>query len=196
MELAHKYNPVAAEGLILRQRNCSKRTNHSTIAGSPDRIFNCTWGFKMRVVLRLSILTLLLFVPAWSFADSAHQNGGTNISFTVSMPQPHTHLFEVEMRITEHGATYINENVLSMPVWTPGSYMVREFSRHVQDFSPVDASGRPLPWEKINKNSWRIKTNNARDVRVRYRVYANELTVRTSELNSDHAFWNNTSLLM
>ncbi len=112
------------------------------------------------------------------------------------MPQPHTHLFEVEMRITEHGATYVNENVLSMPVWTPGSYMVREFSRHVQDFSPVDASGRPLPWEKINKNSWRVKTNNARDVRIRYRVYANELTVRTSELNSDHAFWNNATLLM
>lgn len=153
-------------------------------------------GFKMRVVLRLCILTLLLLVPAGSFADSGPQNGGTKISFTVSMPQPHTHLFEVEMRIAEHGATYVSENVLIMPVWTPGSYMVREFARHVQDFSPVDASGRPLLWEKINKNSWRVKTNNARDVRVRYRVYANELTVRTSELNSDHAFWNNTTLLM
>jgi predicted metalloprotease with PDZ domain len=53
-----------------------------------------------------------------------------------------------------------------------------------------------LPWEKINKNSWRIKTNNGRDIRVKYLVYANELTVRTNELNSDHAFWNNAALLM
>jgi predicted metalloprotease with PDZ domain len=53
-----------------------------------------------------------------------------------------------------------------------------------------------LPWEKINKNSWRIKKGSAHEIRVRYLVYANELTVRTNELNSDHAFWNNAALLM
>jgi predicted metalloprotease with PDZ domain len=53
-----------------------------------------------------------------------------------------------------------------------------------------------LSWEKINKNSWRVKTNGVLEWHVTYRVYANELTVRTSELNSDHAFWNNATLLM
>jgi predicted metalloprotease with PDZ domain len=129
-------------------------------------------------------------------ANAGHQDGGTNISFTVSMSKPHTHLLEVEMRIAEFGATAISEDVLVMPVWTPGSYLIREFERHVQNFSAVDASGRALPWEKINKNSWRIRTNNAREIRVKYLVYANELTVRTNELNSDHAFWNNAALLM
>ncbi|HEY8205493.1 MAG TPA: PDZ domain-containing protein [Pyrinomonadaceae bacterium] len=141
------------------------------------------------------IAFVLLFASA-SFARTGGQNGGTKISFTVSMSKPQTHLLEVEMRISEQGATFVSEDVLVMPVWTPGSYLIREFERHVQDFAATDASGHPLEWEKINKNSWRIKTNNARDVRVTYRVYANELTVRTNEMNSDHAFWNNAALLM
>ena len=83
-----------------------------------------------------------------------------------------------------------------MPVWTPGSYLVREFARHVQDFTATTAAGQPLKWEKINKNTWRIATNGARDWQASYRVYANELSVRTSELNSSHAFWNNANILM
>jgi len=150
----------------------------------------------MRYVIHLLLPGMLLLVTAGPVATAGHQDGGTNISFTVSMSKPYTHLLEVEMRITETGATAVSENVLVMPVWTPGSYLIREFERHVQNFTAVDASGRALSWEKINKNSWRIKTNNAREIRVKYLVYANELTVRTNELNSDHAFWNNAALLM
>ncbi len=50
--------------------------------------------------------------------------------------------------------------------------------------------------QKINKDTWRIVTNGAHDWHASYRVYANELTVRTNELNSGHAFWNNAALLM
>ena len=74
--------------------------------------------------------------------------------------------------------------------------MVREFARHVQDFAAADAAGQPLKWEKTNKDAWRVVTNGAREWHATYRVYANELSVRTSELNSSHAFWNNANLLM
>jgi predicted metalloprotease with PDZ domain len=151
---------------------------------------------KMRYLIRLLLLSTPLLLMTSAVANASHQDGGTNISFTVSMSKPHTHLLEVEMRIIESGATAVSEDVLVMPVWTPGSYLIREFERHVQNFSAVDGSGRALPWEKTNKNSWRIRTNNAREIRVKYLVYANELTVRTNELNSDHAFWNNAALLM
>ncbi len=89
-----------------------------------------------------------------------------------------------------------NETDLIMPAWTPGSYLIREFERNVQDFAARDANGRSLTWTKIDKNTWRVNTNGVRQWRVFYRVYANELTVRTNELNSDHAFWNNAALLM
>lgn len=108
------------------------------------------------------------------------------------MPKPWTHLLEVEMRVRSAPG----DIDLIMPVWTPGSYLVREFERNVQDFAPVDANRKSLQWSKTNKNTWHIQTNGAREVRVTYRVYANELSVRTNELTSDHAFWNNAALLM
>ncbi|MGH9902892.1 MAG: hypothetical protein ACRD68_13875, partial [Pyrinomonadaceae bacterium] len=117
------------------------------------------------------------------------------IAFTVSMPEPHTHLLQVEMRL-RHTGSAAREVDLVMPVWTPGSYLVREYARHVQDFAATDAGGRALSWRKVNKNTWRVQTNDAREWRAIYRVYANELTVRTNELNDRHAFWNNAALLM
>ena len=117
------------------------------------------------------------------------------VEYTVSMPRPHTHLFEVSARLRYPKAAPAAVELV-MPVWTPGSYLVREFGRHVQDFAAGDGAGRALAWAKSDKNTWRVETNGAREVRVRYSVYANELTVRTSELNDRHAFWNNANLLM
>ncbi|MDQ6787711.1 MAG: PDZ domain-containing protein [Acidobacteriota bacterium] len=116
------------------------------------------------------------------------------ISYTVSMSKPWTHLLEVEMRLKS--ATMPDAPEIQMPVWTPGSYLIREYARHVQDFSARDASGSDLAWQKTNKNTWQIAAKGASEIIVRYNVYANELTVRTNELNSDHAFFNNAALLM
>jgi predicted metalloprotease with PDZ domain len=116
------------------------------------------------------------------------------ISYTVSMLKPWTHLLEVEMRL--NWAQMPAKTELKMPVWTPGSYLVREYARHVQDFNATDASGNNLTWEKINKNTWQIDTKGAKQITAKYRVYANELTVRTNELNDEHAFFNNAALLM
>lgn len=117
------------------------------------------------------------------------------ILFTVGMSRPHTHMLEVDIEIKRQ-ADGPTEEVLMFPVWTPGSYLVREFERHVQDFAATDGSGQQLKWEKLNKNSWRINTKGARNWHATYRVYANELSVRTNELNSGHAHWNNAALLM
>ena len=145
-----------------------------------------------RNLIATLVASLLLFV---SLAVNAQaQTAEPNITFTVSMSQPWTHLLEVEMRIRQPAGAESTE--LVMPVWTPGSYLVREFERHVQDFAATDANGRALTWEKTNKNTWRVAAGGAREWKVTYRVYANELTVRTNELNSDHAFWNNAALLM
>src|SRR6185503_13348835 len=134
---------------------------------------------------------LLIFLPLLVGA----QTQPVEISFTVAMPRPHTHLFEVEVAI-KRTADGPQEEQLVMPVWTPGSYLVREFARNVQDFTASSAANQPLKSEKINKNTWRVVTNGAREWHATYRVYANELSVRTSELNSSHAFWNNANLLM
>jgi len=143
-------------------------------------------------------LVVAAFVLSWSIAVSAQDRPADvapDIEYTVSMSKPHTHLLEVEIRISrpkEKAYTFD----LVMPVWTPGSYMVREFARHVQDFKATDHAGKELSWTKLDKNTWRVTTVNSLDWRATYKVYANELSVRTNELNSDHAFWNNAALLM
>ena len=124
----------------------------------------------------------------------AAAQGQPDIQFTVSMPAPHTHLLEVEMRVRD--ARGPAQADLIMPVWTPGSYLVREYARHVQDFAPRDVAGGELAWRKTNKNTWRVETRGVPEWRVSYRVYANELSVRTNELNDRRAMWNNAALLM
>ena len=153
---------------------------------------------RRRLATTFATLLAAALVIASAVAVSAQQKpeaAAPDISYTVSMSKPHTHLLEVEIRI-HAGPVARLESDLVMPVWTPGSYMVREFARHVQDFEATDAAGKALTWTKLNKNTWRIRTLGAGDWRATYRVYANELTVRTNELNSDHAFWNNAALLM
>ena len=139
----------------------------------------------------LCAAALLLVLPVLAAAQAQP----VDIAFTVAMSRPHTHLFDIDVAI-KHTGNSLQQEALVMPVWTPGSYLIREFERNVQDFAVADAAGQPLKWEKTNKNTWRVVTNGAREWHATYRVYANELSVRTSELNSDHAFWNNANLLM
>lgn len=111
------------------------------------------------------------------------------VTYRVAMPQPHSHLFEVEAVFPPAGP----ELVIGLPVWTPGSYLVREYSRHVQDLTVTDTAGAALPFTRLDKRSLRIQAGNA-NVHVRYRVYANELTVRTSHLDGTHGYFNGATL--
>jgi predicted metalloprotease with PDZ domain len=147
-----------------------------------------------RVVALAVLLLLLLIASAAVSAQDNRAGGQPEISFTVSMSKPYTHLLEVEMRL--NAARLPAQVNLVMPVWTPGSYLIREFSRHVQDFAAMDATDRALSWQKINKDTWRVETKGTRDLRVTYRVYANDLSVRTNDLNDQHAYFNNAALLM
>jgi predicted metalloprotease with PDZ domain len=113
------------------------------------------------------------------------------------MPEPHTHLLQVEMRVGGAGGAALPAQLdLVMPVWTPGSYLVREYERNVRDFAASAEAGARLAWAKANKNTWRVRANGARDARVTYAVYSNEFSVRTNEVNDRHAFWNNAPTLM
>src|SRR6185503_18698637 len=115
----------------------------------------------------LCAAALLLLIPILASAQAP-----VEISFIVAMSKPHTHLFDITVAI-KRNASGPQEERLVMPVWTPGSYLVREFERNVQDFAAHDATDQPLKWEKTNKNTWRIKTNGANEWYATYRVYAN-----------------------
>ncbi len=110
--------------------------------------------------------------------------------YRVSMPQPHSHLFEVEAVLDAPGAA----PVFSFPVWTPGSYLVREFARHLEGVEADDGAGARLPVTRLDKHRFRVDAGGAPRVRLRYRVYANDPTVRTSHLDGSHGYWNGANL--
>jgi predicted metalloprotease with PDZ domain len=70
------------------------------------------------------------------------------------MSRPHTHLFEVTITIDGWSEPRLD---LVMPSWTPGSYMIREYARHVQDFA-VTTDGHAARWEKTAKDAWQVET--------------------------------------
>jgi predicted metalloprotease with PDZ domain len=119
-------------------------------------------------------------------------------NYRLSIPEPENHLLEVELAIADWQDEFID---LKMPVWTPGSYLVREYARHLQDFEATDATGQPLTWQKISKNHWQIKCGNSdhsinSNIKIRYRIFCNELTVRTNHIDHTHAFLTGAAVFM
>jgi len=108
-----------------------------------------------------------------------------SIYFKLSFPAPQTHYVEVLMTINNlSDEEYID---LQMPVWAPGSYLVREYSKNVERLHAVNQESETLQTIKANKNTWRIY-NHGKSVNVKYAVYAFEPSVRTSFIDIDHAF--------
>ena len=115
------------------------------------------------------------------------------IAFKVSFSEPQAHYAEVEMEISGLKEDYID---LKMPVWTPGSYLVREFAKNVEGFKVSGPSGSLLSFNKLNKNTWRIQTSKNSTIKVNYRVYSFEISVRTSFVDESHAFLSPAGLFL
>ncbi|PSO64623.1 MAG: peptidase M61 [Cyanobacteria bacterium QH_2_48_84] len=113
------------------------------------------------------------------------------IHYQVAMSQPESHLFEVTLQVKGWQTSALD---LKMPAWTPGSYLVREYARQVQDFFAEARDGQPLSSRKLSKNHWQIDTESASEITVRYRVFANELSVRTNHLDASHGYFNGAAL--
>ena len=120
-------------------------------------------------------------------AIAAAQTPVEPIRYTVSFPAPQTHYVEVTASVPTARRPEVE---LMMAVWTPGSYLVREFSRHVEAVTAVGADGRAVAVEKSDKNRWRVSSGGAPTVTVRYRVYGREMSVRTNWVDAGFALIN------
>ncbi len=126
------------------------------------------------------------------------------IRYRLSFPAPHTHYVEVVLKVAAKAQAEDGVE-LFLPVWTPGSYLVREFSRHIEALTAAAADGSPLSVNKIAKNRWRVDSDNGggtdsaagtQAITVRYRVYARELSVRTNFIDADVALLNGAALFL
>jgi len=134
----------------------------------------------MRTII-LSVLGFLLLCSAGNAQD-----------YTLDFPHPETHYAHVTATFKKWKGGNLE---IHIPVWAPGSYLVREFSKNVESFRAADANGKPLKVVKTRKNIWTVSAEKG-DVKVEYDLYANELSVRTSYIDAEHAYLNGTSVFV
>lgn len=141
---------------------------------------------KKRNRFMKKIITLLMLCVAFSLSAQ-------NLHYDVKIPNPQTHYANVSINLS-----HWNEDTLriAMPVWTPGSYKIREFEKNVDQVRAESQSGEELTVTKINKNTWQIITKGISKLHIHYPVYCFKISVRRSFINTSHAFISPTSALM
>ncbi|MCB9095045.1 MAG: PDZ domain-containing protein [Halobacteriovoraceae bacterium] len=119
--------------------------------------------------------------------------------YKIRVLEPKTHIVKVALNIEE-----IQDKKLTLfiPSWSPGSYLMREYARHLSKLQITTDKGIPVYFEKTRKGTWLVdldkfeKTKSANSLQVSYEVYCHELTVRTSHIDESHAFLHGPSYLM
>ena len=137
--------------------------------------------------MRTLAVALCVIAAAMTAQGPIDAQGTDPIRYTVRFPEPQTHYMEVEAVFPTAGRPQVD---LFMAVWTPGSYLIREYQRHVENVTARNTAGRALEIQKTNKNRWRVETGGASTVTVSYRVYGREMTVRNNWIESAFAMLN------
>ena len=144
----------------------------------------------LNLKLKSFVLSLGIFFFSYSLLASP-------LSHLIKMPEPQTHYFEITTTVDLSNVSYKKSFVdFKMAAWTPGSYLIREFAKNLEAVK-AEANGKPISISKINKNTWRVSLGAAtKKIQVSYRVYAFELSVRTSFLDDSHGYINPASVLL
>ncbi len=113
------------------------------------------------------------------------------VHYRVSPADLHAHLFAVTLAIPAAQA----QQRVALPVWIPGSYLVREFSKHLQQLSAWQGQQR-LPLQQLDKCTWQVDCQAGDALELRYEVYAFDNSVRTAFLSSERGFFNPSSVCL
>jgi predicted metalloprotease with PDZ domain len=111
--------------------------------------------------------------------------------YRIELAEPAAHRLRVTLTLDRPAA----EQDFSLPVWIPGSYLVREFARHLSRLS-ARQGGRALDVEQLDKASWRVRCSGRGALVLSYEVYAFDASVRTAWLDDRRAFFNPSSLCL
>jgi len=114
------------------------------------------------------------------------------VRYRVEVRDAHAHLFGITLEVDQPG----DQLQVSLPVWIPGSYMVREFSQHLQGLRG-QADGQAVALQALSKHRWHIQLPaHCRCLTLQYEVYAFDASVRTAFLDASRGFFNPTSLCL
>ena len=113
------------------------------------------------------------------------------VVYCVEARDVNTHLFDISLTIAEPQ----EQQRVSLPVWIPGSYLVREFSKQLQHLTAQQGRTK-LVARQLDKCTWQIDCNPGKPLVLRYQVYAHDNSVRTAWLDASRGFFNGTSVCL
>jgi predicted metalloprotease with PDZ domain len=122
----------------------------------------------------------------------------TPLRYELAVDDVNAHLLAVQLTLPAAPEDADHLEAL-LPAWTPGSYLLREYARFIQQVEARDAQGNPLEVRKVEKARWRIALPpeaRGQAVTLRYRVYGYDLSVRAVHVDAGHAFINSPAALM
>ncbi|MES9964526.1 MAG: PDZ domain-containing protein [Candidatus Sedimenticola sp. 20ELBAFRAG] len=115
----------------------------------------------------------------------------SSLTYKVTPVFPEAHMFEVSMTVPDPDSS---GQLLVMPSWILGSYMIRDFAKNIVTLSAVSCE-RVVAWEKQDKQSWLFEPCDG-PLEITYQVYAWDLSVRSAHLDTTHGYFNGTSLFL
>ncbi len=113
------------------------------------------------------------------------------LKYSIRPADPAAHLFEVRLTIADPDPA---GQVLSLPAWIPGSYMIRDYARHVVGIR-AESDGLNVELEKLDKSRWRARPVE-RELTVIAEIYAFDESVRGAHLDTTHGFFNGTCVFL
>jgi predicted metalloprotease with PDZ domain len=113
------------------------------------------------------------------------------VHYRVEAADLHAHLYRVILHIDQPAA----QQQVSLPVWIPGSYLIREFSKNLQRLA-ARQDGRPAALHQLDKCTWQVECVPSSPLVLSYEVYAFDNSVRTAWLDTQRGFFNGTSLCL
>ncbi|MDB4671692.1 PDZ domain-containing protein [Pirellulaceae bacterium] len=137
----------------------------------------------------LMINRITFFLLSFSFAFALAPNGtrAAQVKFELDFDQAANHYVTIQATFQTEGK---NEIEVFMPVWTPGSYLVREYSRNIETIVAKDQSGHSRILRKTKKNRWTVDCQDSTSVTVSYKLYCREMSVRTNWIEEDFGILN------
>ncbi len=116
----------------------------------------------------------------------------SNVAYEVTFDSATASTRTLRVAMTFDAASGAGPVLLSLPVWTPGAYEVSDFAKRVLDFA-AESNARPLRWDKVDPDTWRIRTNGGR-VTVRFGYRADELDNAMAWSRRDFVMFNGTNV--
>jgi predicted metalloprotease with PDZ domain len=150
-------------------------------------------NFEQRFKHGLAFLFVLASLVCASASVAAAQDDQLRVDYTVEVASTSGHLFHVTADVKGVREAQLE---LALPTWTPGWYTVENYFKNVLRLKFTDAEGHALPHQMTRKQTWRVATNGAREIKIDFDYFANVLALNQAKITNDYAFFTGTQLFL